>query len=126
MVNSMNLARETIEIIRIFEADLDNAKDPEKLKKHIDDMKRDVRKYLNRPEEDRRYICGEFDSAVMLITLPECIRDKDDAKEYFEEYEFMEIPNSPYDCTGKLFTNWYKVFERNGRWMAYHGICMDV
>lgn len=93
--------------------------------KRIVDLKRDIRSFSHK-ESDRQIVKDNGDSWVVLITLPGYIRSKDEAVEYFEWREYMECPHSIYDCTGKLFTCWYKVFERNGKWMAYHCIAADV
>lgn len=59
--------------------------------------------------------------------LPEHIKSREDAVEYFEEYEYMECEPSQYDCTGQLFTSRYCVFQKlDGRWWVYHCIAMDV
>lgn len=34
--------------------------------------------------------------------------------------------NSPYDCTGQEFTNWFYLFRRRGHWFAYHSVSRDV
>lgn len=44
----------------------------------------------------------------------------------FTENRYIHGVNSQYDCTGCLFTEWFKVFRRRGRWYAYHCIGMDI
>ena len=89
------------------------------------DLKREIRAYTGRTS-DRRVIDDRGDSAVMLITLPDWIKSAEMAQEYFEHYEYREYLPSMYDCTGQLFTNWFKIVERGGRFVAYHSISMDV
>ena len=39
---------------------------------------------------------------------------------------YMTTVPSQYDCTGQLFTNWFKLIRRRGHWFAYHSIGRDV
>lgn len=97
--------------------------DPEKVKATVDGIKRDIRRYYR--EQDNKpavtYIYDEAgDSYISLYELPET----SDPEGYFEECERLTI-NSPYDCTGRPFTMWYKIFRRHGRLMVYHCIGID-
>jgi len=91
------------------------------------DFKRALRGYICRDDPSRRIIKGGSDYYIELLTL-----GKDDgeteteAEDYFRETEFIPTPHSAYDCTGKPFTRWYKVFKRRGLWMAYHCVGFDV
>ena len=60
------------------------------------------------------------------MPLPKTITDEETAREWFEYNEYMHIRPSMYDCTGQLFTSWYKIIERNGRFYAYHCVSLDV
>ena len=89
------------------------------------ETKKSLRQFLKRiPSE--RIIKGDVDGYVSLIELPERIKDKVTATDYFEDQERLVYVPSPYDCTGQKFTCWYKLFERRGRWMAYHCVGLDV
>ena len=94
------------------------------------EIKRAIRKFYHKvcekAKEDTAVISGDFDCYTRRYPLPECIKTKEEAVEYMEEYEVMECAPSQYDCTGQHFTSWYKVFCRNGRWQVYHHICVDV
>lgn len=90
-------------------------------------VKRAIRKYNHRQTDDGfRAIWSDGESCVYLVALPETIDSKEGAKRYFEDVEYRPPINSPYDCTGWVFTSWYRLFERRGRWYAYHCLCMDV
>ena len=99
-----------------------------KRKEKIDELKREIRRYVNQPAPKQRVINGEsaLDSCILLVELPLWITDKETAEEWFEAKEVMECRPSQYDCTGQLFTAWYKIFKRRGSWWAYHCIAMDV
>lgn len=51
---------------------------------------------------------------------------QEDVEAWFTENRYIHGVNSQYDCTGCLFTEWFKVFRRRGRWYAYHCIGMDI
>ncbi len=92
-------------------------------------IKRAIRAYNRRCQEydtTHRFIKADGDSATLLVTFPENIIDREAAEDYFRAYEERECAPGPYDCTGQVFTAWYKIFQRRGRWYAYHHLCMDV
>lgn len=92
--------------------------------------KQEIRDFYRRQETGSnshvRIIKSDFDNQIVLITLPDFVDSEEYAEEYFMGREYIRAIPSQYDCTGQLFTAWYKIFQRNGRWMAYHCICMDV
>ena len=91
------------------------------------EAKRDIREYYKRQAgKDRRVIHGNFDYFIELVELPEFIETQDMVDEYFEENIRLVYIPSQYDCTGQLFTNWYKPVKRNDRWYVYHSVSMDV
>lgn len=93
---------------------------------NIIDLKRTIREYAHR-KSDRKYFAeSDYGYYKLLIELPEYIKTYEDADEYFKEEEFMTCRPSQYDCTGQHFTLRYKIFKRNGRFMAYHECGMDV
>lgn len=94
----------------------------------IKGIKKDIRKEHKRHDADTgRVIKSDWDSYITLeeLKIP-ADYTYDDAVEYFEEYEVIHMVPSQYDCTGQLFTSWYKIFKRNGKWMAYHAVNADV
>lgn len=91
------------------------------------ELKREMRAFTNKPVSDRRIVRDDgVDGYVVLLPLPECVETMDEAREYFEECEYIHYRPSAYDCTGQAFTSWYKVFSRNGRFWAYHCVSFDV
>lgn len=99
----------------------------EKLVQHIVETKRAIRAYTHRKDEDRRIVKDNgIDGYVCLERLPEHLEDQVDAIDYFRSFREISYRPSAYDCTGQAFTMWYKVFQRNGRFFAYHCICFDV
>lgn len=92
----------------------------------IIEIKRTLRKYLHRPRSESRVVCDNgIDGCIILTPLPETIMTAEDADSYFMENEYMERSYSAYDCTGRIFTCWYKIFQRNGRFWVYHNIRCD-
>ena len=90
-------------------------------------VKRAIREYNHRRVDDScRALWSDGESCVYLVALPETIDSKEEARSYFEDVEYRPPINSPYDCTGLTFTSWYRIFKRQGRWCAYHCLCMDV
>ena len=136
-VNGMAAARKAFEVIRMYE----NAEFQEKYRGHlglvadsIKEQKRNLRKWLNNRVTldadavvvESRLIKQDNDGYTELVTLPAECKTDEDAVGFFRDYLLLEARPSQYDCTGQLFTSWYKVFKRNGRFMAYHRVCADV
>ena len=106
------------------------------IKDYIDDLKREIRKWTNRKcfvdsffdgDVDRRVVKDYgIDGFIEFVTLPEGIDNEKYADEFFHRYVYIEPVNSLYDCTGKIFTSWYKLFKRKGRFYAYHSVSVDV
>lgn len=91
------------------------------------ELKREMRRFTHKPLSDKRIVCDYgMDGYVVLFPLPESIESEEEAREYFEEYEYLTCRPSAYDCTGQAFTSWYKLFVRNGRYHAYHSVSFDV
>ena len=66
------------------------------------------------------------DGEIWLEELPETIKTEQAAEDWFLYHKYREATPSPYDCTGQLFTAWYKIFKRNEKYVVYHRICRDV
>ena len=102
----------------------------------IVELKRSLRAWSHRPlfeHSDRglRWTSSfaySYDDVgyVEKITLPEQIETEEEAKEFMEGMIWIEPYYTYYDCTGRPFSNWYKVFRRGGHWMAYHSVSYDV
>lgn len=99
----------------------------ERFLNHVCELKRQIREFTHRPADESRIVHDDgFDGYVVLLPLPEFLETMEDAKEYFEEREVLTCRPSMYDCTGQAFTSWYKIFQRHGRFWAYHSVCFDV
>ena len=99
-----------------------------KKKERKDDIKRAIRKYLNKanPEPERRMFNESIDGVIEVFPLPEDIETMEEATEYFKDFEYIYYRPTYYDCTGQLFTSWYKIFQKpDGRFWAYHSIGRD-
>ena len=82
-----------------------------------------------------RYHCGEddFETCIEYGFLPEKLYGKNSSEcldetidEWINDYIWRTI-NSPYDCTGKLFTRWIS-WHRNpcGRISFVHHLGIDI
>ena len=90
------------------------------------EFKREMRAYTHKPTPNFRIVKEYVDGYVILYPLPEHLETANEAEEFFEQHEYIDSPNSPYDCTGRAFTEWYKIIKKNGRFWAYHSIGYDV
>ena len=97
------------------------------LREQVCKLKREIREYNRKPVDEARIIRDDgFDSCIVLIPLPERIKTKEGARDYFMDTEYRECRPSMYDCTGQIFTKWFKIISRHGRFWAYHSMGMDV
>lgn len=101
----------------------------ESIEARIVEMKRQIRK-RNRDTVSDHVLVTSSDSGDYWITkfpLPEDIHTREEAIEYFKEYEYIYYRPTYYDCTGQTFTSWFKVFQKpDGRFWAYHAYGLDV
>ena len=102
-------------------------------KKKIEDKISEMKKQLRaenraKMKNNNRKVIKDYgiDGFIELIQLPEEIKTKEDAVDWFEYNEYREMRPCAYDCTGQLFTGWFKIFQRNGRFIAYHCVNADV
>lgn len=97
--------------------------------KHIADVKREIREFTHRPAPASRIVKDDgIDGYVELVRLPEELdnANKVDAANWFLANHYLEFFPTPYDCSGQKFTNWFKLFRRQGHWFAYHSVSIDV
>ena len=73
-------------------------------------------------------ILAVLDVGIQLEQLPDELdsHTEDEAQELFMWNRYRTAAPSQYDCTGQLFTNWFKLTRRRGHWFAYHSIGRDV
>ena len=96
-------------------------------------IKKEIRDYYKEREKDRKeWLIKDdgMDDYIVLFELPSEINSvKIDsfelAEEYFKAYEYRRCKPSMYDCTGQIFTSWYKIIKRNNKFYAYHCISFD-
>ena len=96
-------------------------------------IKKEIRDYYKEREKDRKeWLIKDngIDGGIVLVELPSEINSvKIDsfelAEEYFKAYEYRKCRPSMYDCTGQVFTSWYKIIKRNNKFYAYHCISFD-
>jgi hypothetical protein len=115
------------EDLRLAYGLLEIAKKDNNLSDFVKNLKHDIRKYLSKPDNGERLIKDDgIDGCIVLTPLPEDINELSAAGEWFRNNEYISKRYSAYDCTGEMFTQWFKIFERNGRFYAYHSIGLDI
>lgn len=66
------------------------------------------------------------DSYIEKIVAPvegdEC---EEDVEEWFKECYYRRYYNRGYDCTGQLFTAWYRIFRTATHWIVYQCVAID-
>ena len=99
----------------------------------INEIKKEIRDYHKREDGRKEWLIKDYgiDGGIILFELPKEINSvKIDsfelAEEYFKAYEYRKCRPSIYDCTGQVFTSWYKIIKRNNKFYAYHCISFDV
>ena len=122
----VKLAYELINLVNERKAEIKDADTIAVCDERVVELKRDLRKYFHRPVSKRRVIQNDSDGYIELFPLPEGLESLEDAREWFENMEYLEYRPSLYDCTGQLFTSWYKVFPRRGGFYVYHRVSIDV
>jgi len=93
------------------------------------DTKREIRKYLKRKQYGvlNGVLVKDYgiDGYIEKIELPFVFGDEE-AEMYFENNIRIPYYPSQYDCTGKAFTSWRKIFKNSkGRYICYHRVCVD-
>ena len=104
--------------------DHDTVKDMLKVNDTIKDIKRRIRAYNHDTEANKRTLVKDYgvDGYIELFEMP----DVSDAEGWFNDMERLTCRPSMYDCTGQAFTQWHKIFRRNGKLMCYHRVAYDV
>lgn len=100
--------------------------DPGKTADDIVEMKRALRKFAHREVSAVRIIKGDMDGYLSIQRLPDRLHNLGEAEAYFDQHEAYHPVPSPYDCTGRPFTCWFKVCQRDGRFYAYHSVGFDL
>ena len=97
-------------------------------KERIIKCKKAIREKNRKEDEnkDRVMVKGDWDGYLVKIYCPEWIETMEDAEEWFDDCERIEMVYYPWDCTGQLFTSWHRIFCVNGKWICYHDVSMDV
>lgn len=129
-ISTMDQLRIDYEILRTYEELRREvpARYTEHVKERIRDIKASIREYRDRNANPDMKVIKDYgiDGVVLLVQLPEYVKSQEDAEDYFDSKLYIPMVYSAYDCTGRAFTGWYKVFKRRGRYMVYHRIAYDV
>lgn len=119
--------------LRMLQEHVDEFDDKRLTRELIRDQKRAIRKYYRQQAErelansDRRVIKDDgIDGCIIRIDMLDDFGSIDEARAWFEEYEYIHYQPSYYDCTGQCFTGWYSIFQHpDGHYIAYHRIACD-
>ena len=100
---------------------------------HIAEEKLAIREYYKRrdlAESFRRTIVHDDGINGYIVKLPVVTApgfSREEAEAIFREEEYIAPTYSAYDCTGKAFTAWHKLYQKpNGEWWCYHRVAFDV
>ncbi len=115
-------------LLRYYEGGTNGpARDKALIAENVKEVKRAIREYVGRPATESQLVKDYgIDGYIVKFPLPERISTEGEAEEYFLSQHYIEATNSPYDCTGKAFTEWYRIFKIRGRFYAYHSVGFDV
>lgn len=94
------------------------------LKPIYDDCVREIRR-RRRPVGDDVLVKAFGDTSWIIRTPLGEIPDRGTAEIIAEALRY-ERPNSPYDCTGQVFTRWQEVHFLGGQWWLWQHNSMDV
>lgn len=119
-VHNGNL-RAAYEILDIL-ADREGAE----VEEHRKRIKRAVRAYHHLPTDQAQIVTSDCESMLVVFPLPSELESYEAAEAYFMGHHYREAAPSMYDCTGQVFTTWYKIFKRRGQFWVYHATAMDV
>ena len=134
-VNSTEDARKAYSALRLYTEMRPYARDAALLDETLAGIKRNIRKWAHRDgmedvgmgfKVSRHAICGDFDGYTEVVSIPKVFDTEESAREFFDEFLYIESPNSIYDCTGRPFTSWCHLFKRRGQFWAYHRVAFDV
>ena len=104
-------------------------KDDKMINHIIKNLKIGIRDYFKRANQNTARLVKwdpDGDGEIWLEELPETVKTEQTAEDWFLYHKYREAMPSPYDCTGQLYTAWYKIFKRNKKYVVYHCICRDV
>ena len=109
-----------------------NSIDMDSYNDFVNEIKKEIRDYHKREDGRKERLIKDYgiDGGIVLFELPSEINSIkidsfDLADEYFKAYEYRRCRPSMYDCTGQVFTSWYKIIKRNNKFYAYHCISFD-
>ena len=119
--------RINLTLMRMLEKEVDQVDNPDRARDFIKTCKRALRQFAHREVGyERKVIKGDYDGYIELVRLPDDLNSVEQATEFFQDFFSYPPICSPYDCTGKPFTQWFKVFTRNNGFYAYHSVGIDV
>lgn len=93
----------------------------------IAEEKKTIRRILrtSSPKEECHMVRDNgIDGAWLRIKMTGADSREAAEDQFLSEY-YLEPIASAFDCTGRLFTSWYKIVQMHGDWYAYHSICRD-
>jgi hypothetical protein len=122
--------RERYEHVRMLEELRDAHSDPKTIafaNDLIAEEKKTIRRILrtSSPKEECHMVYDNgIDGACLRIKITGVYSKEAAELKFLSEY-YLEPIASAFDCTGRLFTSWYKIVQMHGDWYAYHSICRD-
>ena len=73
----------------------------------------------------RVYVIDRGDDYIEKLVGDYDGETREEVEEWFRDNYYRTYCDRGYDCTGQLFTSWYKIFLVDGKWIIYHCIAID-
>lgn len=120
MINNKYDLMFTYKILHQLQGDYDNHP-------YVQSLKRDIRNYYRRNEIDEnvKIIKDNGNDAFVELRLLTGVESAEMADTVFKKLYYIDLKDG-IGCTGKPFTAWYKIIQRNGKYYAYHAVNFDV
>lgn len=91
-------------------------------------LKREIRRFTNLPVNRDRIISDNgIDGYTELVWLPDDLDSKsEEVLKRGQEISRAQLAPCAYDCTGAAFTIHHKLARRQGKWIVYHTVGLDL
>lgn len=124
MIKNMNELAKAWDLLHFYTSTMAELGNKPAAEARVLELKKDIRRF-NRAIARQEIAWEDEYGYVEKVKAPkECI-DWEDVVDWFEWHEKIDYSDRGYDCTGQMFTLWYKVVKLHGEWWIYHRIVCD-
>ena len=120
--NALDL-KGTLYYLKVFQEIIAEFGSNEKHLATIVALKRRARRLMRYQQSYPIYVKVDSDGYVYKQWLE--AKTLEEAKEEFAAYHYLPYFDRGYDCTGQLFTQTYRIFNVNGKYLLYHWVAED-